>query len=182
ARHRADGVLEFLGRADFQVKIRGFRIEPGEVEAALLAHPEVREAIALAREDSPGNKRLVGYVTARTASLDTLALRAFLQQRLPEYMVPSALMVLEALPLTPNAKVDRKALPAPEARPELRPFLPPSSSTEVRLASLWCELLGLSQVSALDDFFELGGHSLLATRLVSRLRATFQVELPLRAL
>ncbi|MFP2911032.1 amino acid adenylation domain-containing protein, partial [Pyxidicoccus sp. 3LFB2] len=182
ARHRADGVLEFLGRADFQVKIRGFRIEPGEVEAALLAHPEVREAIVLAREDVPGNKRLVGYVTAKSASLDTPTLRSFLQQRLPEYMVPSALMVLEALPLTPNAKVDRKALPAPEARPELRPFVPPSSATEVRLASLWGELLGLREVSALDDFFELGGHSLLATRLVSRIRSTFQVELPLRAL
>ncbi|MFP2934301.1 condensation domain-containing protein, partial [Pyxidicoccus sp. 3LG] len=103
-------------------------------------------------------------------------------QRLPEYMVPSAFMVLEALPLTPNAKVDRKALPTPEARPELRPFVPPSSSTEVRLAALWGELLGLNEVSALDDFFELGGHSLLATRLVSRIRSTFQVELPLRAL
>ncbi|MCY1078721.1 non-ribosomal peptide synthetase [Archangium lansingense] len=182
ARHRADGVLEFLGRADFQVKIRGFRIELGEVEAALLSHPEVREAIVIAREDSPGNKRLVGYVTGKSDALDTLSLRAFLQQRLPEYMVPSALMALEALPLTPNGKVDRKALPAPEARPEFRPFVPPSTPTEVRLASLWCELLGLTQVSALDDFFELGGHSLLATRLVSRIRSTFEVELPLRAL
>nr|WP_205522819.1 non-ribosomal peptide synthetase [Myxococcus eversor] len=181
-RHRADGAVEFVGRADFQVKVRGFRIELGEVEVVLHSHPEVREAIVIAREDSPGIKRLVGYVTARTASLDTLALRAFLQQRLPEYMVPSALMVLEALPLTPNAKVDRKALPAPEARPGFRPFVPPATATEVRLAALWCELLGLSEVSALDDFFELGGHSLLATRMVSLVRATFQVELPLRAL
>ncbi|MCY1078719.1 non-ribosomal peptide synthetase [Archangium lansingense] len=182
ARHRSDGVLEFLGRADFQVKIRGFRIELGEVEAALLSHPEVREAIVIAREDSPGNKRLVGYVTGKSSSVDTLALRAYLQQRLPEYMVPSALMALEALPLTPNGKVDRKALPAPEARPEFRAFVPPSTPTEVRLATLWCELLGLSQVSALDDFFELGGHSLLATRLVSLVRSTFGVELPLRTL
>ncbi|MFP2933517.1 amino acid adenylation domain-containing protein, partial [Pyxidicoccus sp. 3LG] len=181
-RHRADGAVEFVGRTDFQVKVRGFRIELGEVETTLYSHPEVREAIVIAREDAPGNKRLVGYVTARTASLDAPALRAFLQQRLPEYMVPSAFVVLEEFPRTPNGKVDRKALPAPEARPEFRPFIPPSSATEVRLAALWSELLGLPEVSALDDFFELGGHSLLATRLVSRIRSTFEVELPLRAL
>jgi amino acid adenylation domain-containing protein len=181
ARWRQDGVLEFLGRKDFQVKVRGFRIELAEVEAALLRFPAVREAVALAREDSPGDKRLVGYVTA-DASLDLGALRAHLLQRLPEYMVPSALLRLDAFPLTANAKVDRKALPAPDSRAELRPFEPPRTPTEERLAALWAEVLRVDRVGRHDDFFGLGGHSLLATQLISRVRAAFRVELPLREL
>ncbi|NPC85533.1 amino acid adenylation domain-containing protein, partial [Pyxidicoccus fallax] len=181
ARWRQDGVLEFLGRKDFQVKVRGFRIELAEVEAALLAFPGVREAVALAREDAPGDKRLVGYVTG-DASLDMSALREALKARLPEYMVPSALMRLDAFPLTANAKVDRKALPAPEARAEMRPFVAPRTATEQQLASVWAEVLRIDKVGLHDDFFELGGHSLLATQVVARIRATFGVELPLRAL
>ncbi|MBZ4423356.1 condensation domain-containing protein, partial [Myxococcus sp. RHSTA-1-4] len=181
ARWRQDGVLEFLGRRDFQVKVRGFRIELAEVEAALLAFSGVREAVALAREDVPGDKRLVGYVTG-DASLDMAALRAHLQGRLPEYMVPSALLRLDSFPLTANAKVDRKALPAPDSRAELRPFVAPSTPTEQQLAALWAEVLRVDKVGIHDDFFELGGHSLLATQVVSRVRKTFEVELPLRAL
>ncbi|NMO14847.1 amino acid adenylation domain-containing protein [Pyxidicoccus fallax] len=181
ARWRQDGVLEFLGRKDFQVKVRGFRIELAEVEAALLAFPGVREAVALAREDVPGDKRLVGYVTG-DASLDMGALRDHLQQRLPEYMVPSALVRLDAFPLTANAKVDRKALPAPEARADLRPFVAPRTATEQVLATIWAEVLRIDKVGLHDDFFELGGHSLLATQLVPRVRAAFGVELQLRAL
>ncbi|WP_164021357.1 non-ribosomal peptide synthetase, partial [Pyxidicoccus trucidator] len=181
ARWRHDGVLEFLGRTDFQVKIRGFRIELAEVEAALLAFPGVREAVALAREDVPGDKRLVGYLTA-DASLDLGALRAHLQGRLPEYMVPSALVRLDSFPLTANAKVDRKALPAPESRAELRAYVAPRTPTEQALASIWAEVLRVDKVGLQDSFFELGGHSLLATQLVARIRSAFNVELPLRAL
>ncbi|MBZ4419892.1 non-ribosomal peptide synthase/polyketide synthase [Myxococcus sp. RHSTA-1-4] len=181
ARWRPDGVLEFLGRKDFQVKVRGFRVELAEVEAALLAFPGVREAVALAREDVPGDKRLVGYAAAEP-SLDLGALRAHLQRRLPEYMVPSALVRLDALPLTANAKVDRKALPAPDARVASRPFVPPRTLTEQRLAALWAQVLRVEKVGVHDDFFELGGHSLLATQVVARVRAELGVDLPLRAL
>ncbi|WP_164021359.1 non-ribosomal peptide synthetase, partial [Pyxidicoccus trucidator] len=181
ARWRHDGVLEFLGRTDFQVKIRGFRIELAEVEAALLSFPGVREAVALAREDVPGDKRLVGYLTA-DASLDLAALRAHLQGRLPEYMVPSALVRLDAFPLTANAKVDRKALPAPESRAELRAYVAPRTPTEQLLAGVWAQLLRVDKAGLQDSFFELGGHSLLATQLAARIRSAFNVELPLRAL
>jgi acyl carrier protein len=174
-------VLEFLGRKDFQVKVRGFRIELAEVEAALLSFEGVREAVALAREEVSGDKRLVGYVTA-DASLDTAALRTHLQQRLPEYMVPSALVRLDTFPLTANAKVDRKALPAPDARAELRPYVAPRNELEQQVADLWAEVLRVDRVGIHDNFFELGGHSLLATQLVARVRSTFDVELPLRKL
>ncbi|MGZ3461732.1 MAG: amino acid adenylation domain-containing protein, partial [Archangium sp.] len=158
ARHRQDGVLEFLGRIDNQVKVRGFRIELSEVEAALLSHPSVREAVVVAREDSPGLKRLVAYVTGESQALGSEALRAFLKQRLPEYMVPSAFMHLEALPLTSNAKVDRKALPAPDSRPELaQQFVAPRDEVEQKLASLWAAVLRLERVGIHDNFFELGG-------------------------
>ncbi|NPC83010.1 non-ribosomal peptide synthase/polyketide synthase, partial [Pyxidicoccus fallax] len=164
-----DGTLDFIGRVDSQVKLRGFRIELGEVQAALDSHPEVQGAVAVLREDRPGDKRLVGYVVA-PESLDMATLRAFLQQRLPEYMVPSALVRLDALPLTPNGKVDRKALPAPELTPSRAGYVAPRTPTEERLAALWAETLGLERVGAEDDFFELGGHSLLAARLTSRLQ------------
>ncbi|MCP3144587.1 amino acid adenylation domain-containing protein [Pyxidicoccus sp. QH1ED-7-1] len=171
ARWRRDGVLEFLGRADAQVKIRGYRIELAEVEAALLMHPEVREAVVLAREDVPGTKRLAGYVVA-PASLDTTALRTFLQERLPEYMVPSALVRLDALPLTANAKVDRKALPAPEAvrTTATEGFVAPRNATEEALAALWTQVLRVPRVGIHDNFFQLGGDSIMSLQLIARAR------------
>ncbi|MFY0565971.1 non-ribosomal peptide synthase/polyketide synthase [Archangium lansingense] len=184
ARWRPDGVLEFLGRDDKQVKVRGYRIELSEVESALLAHPFVREAVAIVREDVPGDKRLVAYVVASPAqALDAGTLRSFLQQRLPEFMLPSAFVHLDALPLTSNAKVDRKALPAPDgALSSTAEYVAPRSETEQRLASLWCEVLRVQRVGLHDNFFTLGGHSLLATQVISRIRAAFDVELPLRSL
>ncbi|RKH50658.1 amino acid adenylation domain-containing protein, partial [Corallococcus llansteffanensis] len=183
ARWRADGMLDYLGRADFQVKVRGFRIELGEIEATLLQHPEVREAVVLAREDVPGDKRLVAYVTALEGhSLEADTLKAHLKQHLPEYMVPSAFLVLEALPLNTNGKVDRKALPAPQGTAPTSSYVAPSTPTEEQLAALFMQVLRVERVGIHDDFFALGGHSLLATQLVSRVRATFRRELPLRAL
>jgi acyl carrier protein len=177
-----DGQIQFLGRFDDQVKIRGFRIELGEVEAALCRHPEVLEAVVVAREDVPGQKRLVAYVVGREAMPGRSDLRGFLKEKLPEYMVPSAFVALEALPLTPNGKVDRKALPAPEdGRPELEEALvAPRTPIEEKVAGIWCQVLGLEKVGVHDNFFELGGHSLLATQVVSRLRKAFQRELPIR--
>ncbi|MFP2934483.1 AMP-binding protein, partial [Pyxidicoccus sp. 3LG] len=177
------GMLDFVGRADTQVKVRGFRIEPGEVEVALRSFPGVDQAVAVVREDSPGDKRLVGYVAA-PESLDLVGLRAFLKQRLPEYMVPSALVRLDALPLTANAKVDRKALPMPDAAraSASASFVAPRTPAEETLAELFAAVLKLPRVGVHDNFFELGGHSLLATQLISRVRSTLGVELPLRAL
>ncbi|MFP2934335.1 non-ribosomal peptide synthetase, partial [Pyxidicoccus sp. 3LG] len=155
ARWLPDGRIEFFGRADTQLKLRGFRIEPGEIESALLQHPLVREVTVIAREDIPGDKRLVAYaVPEEGESLDAKALRDFLQSRLPEYMVPSAFVTLEALPLSPNGKVDRKALPAPEASASREDtFVAPSTPTEQLLATVWAEVLHLDKVGAQDDFF-----------------------------
>ncbi|NOK32233.1 amino acid adenylation domain-containing protein [Corallococcus exercitus] len=175
-RWRDDGVLEFLGRADVQVKVRGFRIELAEIEAALLVHSDVREAVVIAREDVPGDKRLIAYVVA-PASLDVTELRAFLKQRLPDYMVPSMLGRLDALPLTSNGKVDRKALPHPSTFQTRTPTRPPRTDTERLLATLWEEVLQTGTVGAEDHFFELGGSSLSATQVLSRIRRTFQAEL-----
>ncbi|HKH49935.1 MAG TPA: amino acid adenylation domain-containing protein, partial [Thermoanaerobaculia bacterium] len=185
-RRRADGVLEFQGRIDDQVKIRGFRIEPGEVEAVLGSHPAVRACAVAVREDVPGSLRLVGYVALdRTDRSDAkTALAAWLRERLPEYMVPSAFVVLEALPLTPNGKVDRRALPTPEqaGRGEMEGSGAPADPVEELLAGIWADVLGVERVGVHDDFFALGGHSLLATRVMSRLRGALDVELPLRTL
>jgi amino acid adenylation domain-containing protein len=185
ARRRSDGNIEFLGRIDHQVKVRGFRIEPGEIEAALDQHPAVQDAVVLAREDTLGDKRLVAYVVPRPeGTLTTSGLRGFLKAKLPEYMVPSALVELEAMPLTPNGKVDRRALPTPEAdRSALeQAFVAPRTPVEEALAGIWEEVLGLERIGVHDDFFELGGHSLLAVQVLTRLNRHFGVELPLRTL
>ena len=183
ARRRADGALEFLGRVDFQVKLRGFRIELGEVEAALRAHPAVGGAVALVRADA-GDPRLAAYVVARNGGGPPAgaALRAFLRERLPEYMVPSAFVALDAFPLTPTGKVDRRALPAPDARAEERPFAAPRTPGERALAEIWREVLRRERVGLDDDFFDLGGHSILAAQVLARVRRALGVELPLRAL
>jgi amino acid adenylation domain-containing protein len=180
-RWRADGTLEFLGRTDFQVKIRGFRIEPGEIEAALLEHEGVREAVVLAREDTPGDRRLVAYVVGGEAA-SAEALRAHLGATLPAYMVPAAYVRLERLPLTPNGKLDRRALPAPEGDAyAAREYEAPVGKVEQALAEIWAELLGAERVGRGDDFFMLGGHSILAVQMISRVRQAMEVELPLAA-
>jgi amino acid adenylation domain-containing protein len=186
ARLKPDGTLECLGRVDSQVKVRGFRIELGDVEAALFAHPEVRAAAAVAREDLSGENRLIGYLVASSTPPSEADLRSFLRDRVPEYMVPSAFMILEALPLTPNGKVDRKALPDPEptaAGPASSArYIPPRGPVEEELAAMCAEVLGRDRIGVLDNFFDLGGHSLLAAQLLARVRETFGVELSLRAL
>ncbi|MGE0127956.1 MAG: amino acid adenylation domain-containing protein [Blastocatellales bacterium] len=184
ARYMPDGAIEFLGRGDHQVKLRGMRIELGEIEAALSQHPAVREAVVVAREDVAGDKRLVAYLVNNQHPAPTAGeLRAFLKERLPEYMAPTAFVTLGAMPLTPNGKVDRRALPKPDkARPDLESaFVAPRNSVEETLAEIAAQLLRIEKPGIHDNFFELGGHSLLATQLISRVRNAFQVELPLRS-
>ncbi|WP_064746519.1 non-ribosomal peptide synthetase [Lysobacter antibioticus] len=186
ARWRRDGRLEVLGRIDHQIKLRGFRIELGEIEAVLAEHPSVHQAVAICREDRPGDQRLVAYAVARAGQrIDVEALRALAKRRLPDYMLPSAWVALEAMPLTPNGKVDRRALPAPDAAAEAAAgerYVAPRNAEEETLAALWAETLGRERVGIEDDFFALGGHSLLATRLLSRINQSFAVQATLRAL
>jgi amino acid adenylation domain-containing protein len=186
ARALPDGRIEFLGRDDNQVKIRGYRIELGEVEAALARHPSVREAVALARGDGPAGRRLAAYAVLTAPAPTAEELRAFLAERLPAYMVPADVLVLESLPLTANGKVDRRALArmAPAASGAAEGFVAPQGPVEEILAEIWAEVLGgrVERVGAHDDFFALGGHSLLATQVVSRVREAFGVEIPVRAL
>jgi amino acid adenylation domain-containing protein/non-ribosomal peptide synthase protein (TIGR01720 family) len=165
---RADGQLEFVGRSDDQVKIRGFRIEPGEVETALAAHPDVTQAAVLVRADAPGQRRLVGYVVA--SGVDSAALRAFVAESLPDYMVPAVVVVLDSFPLTANGKVDRRALPAPDMSALTGRYVEPTGQAERVVAEVFAEVLGLDRVGAGDDFFELGGESILSIQVVSRLR------------
>jgi amino acid adenylation domain-containing protein len=182
-RYLPDGNIEFIGRVDHQVKIRGYRIELGEIEAILNGHPGVGQAVVVAREDEGGDKVLVGYVVAggeTTVSVEEL--RSYLKGKLPEYMVPSFIVMLESLPLTPNGKVDWKALPAPEGRRSEKTYIAPRTPTEEMVAGIYQAVLKVEQVGIHDNFFELGGHSLLATRLVSRVREVFLVEMPLRSL
>ena len=181
ARWLPDGTIEFIGRNDFQVKIRGFRIELGEVEARLMACDGVREALVMLREDQPGEKRLVAYLTAQQGALPSASeLRHALSVHLAEYMVPSCFVVLDAFPLNVNGKIDRKALPVPDAAASaVRDYEAPATDAECELALIWQELLGLERVGRQDNFFELGGHSLLAVQLIGRVRVVFQIEISL---
>ncbi|WP_405402111.1 amino acid adenylation domain-containing protein [Streptomyces sp. NBC_01104] len=181
ARWNTRGEVEYLGRADDQVKVRGIRVEPGEVQAVVAAHPDVVQAAVLAREDTPGDIRLVAYVVG-TGDDVTTRIREFTSARLPDAMVPSAVVVLDALPVTVNGKLDRKALPAPDLAALAGTGRPPADEREERLCELFAEVLGVERVSADDDFFALGGHSLLATRLLSRVRTSLGVEVTLRTL
>ena len=185
ARFLPHGDIEYLGRIDQQVKVRGFRIELGEIEAALAEHEAVRACTVVAAADANGETKLLAYLVAgrQQAAPSVIALREFLKEKLPEYMIPAAFTMLDALPLTPNGKIDRKALPAPgQGRSTLfGDYVAPRSAVEQILARIWAELLQVERVGLNDNFFDLGGHSLLATRLVARLRSVLSIELPLRA-
>ena len=198
-RYRPDGTLEFLGRTDEQVKIRGFRIEPGEIEAALGQHPAVQACAVVAREDQPGEVRLVAYLVTSDKSRVTseggdalvtrysllvTQLRAFLQQKLPEYMLPAAFVPLEVLPLTRNGKLDRRALPAPEQSGTTfqETYIAPRDTLEFQLTRIWEELLGVRPIGVSVNFFDLGGHSLLAVSLMAQIQRRFARDLPLSAL
>jgi amino acid adenylation domain-containing protein len=183
ARYRPDGSIEFLGRFDHQVKLRGFRIEPGEIEALLHQHPAVQEAIVTVREDTPGNRRLVAYIVLATqAAITGSDLASYVRAKLPAYMLPSAFLLLDALPLTANGKVNRQALPPPEAVQTHAPDLPPRDTLELQLIPIWERVLQVHPIGRKDDFFELGGQSLIAIRLIEEIRQQFQVSLPLSSL
>lgn len=183
-RQRRDGNIEFLGRNDFQVKVHGFRIEPAEVEAVLARHPAVSEVAVQAREDVPGDKQLVAYVVAKSGMTHDLVskLRSFIQTNLPEYMVPSAFVVLDALPRTPSGKLHWQALPVPEHRAQETGLVVPQDATEIRLARIWEELLDIHPIGVTDNFFELGGDSLLGTHLFARIEEEFEKQLPMGTL
>jgi amino acid adenylation domain-containing protein len=178
---RADGTIEFHGRIDEQVKIRGYRIEIGEIENVLARHPDVREAVLVAREDAPGEKRLVAYLVPKDRGDFSIPdLRLFAQEKLPQFMIPAQFVVLKALPLTPNGKVDRKALPAPEELDRQdRKRLAPRNRDEEMLAQIWAEVLKLEEVGREENFFDLGGHSLLAIQVIARVRDAFRLDLPM---
>ncbi|ETX00692.1 MAG: peptide synthetase [Candidatus Entotheonella factor] len=187
ARCLPDGHLEFCGRIDHQIKIQGFRVELGEIEAVLSTHPQVSQAVVTAREDIPGDKRLVAYVVPnRTLSLPSpftsSTLQRFLREKLPPYMVPGMFVTLEQLPLTPNDKLDRQALPLPGRADPGVAFAAPRNLTEETLAGIWAEVLGMSPIGIRDDFFTLGGHSLIAMQILSRVGGVFQIELSLHDL
>ncbi|ARU62958.1 hypothetical protein CBW65_19700 [Tumebacillus avium] len=178
-----DGKLEFMGRIDHQVKVRGFRIELGEIESVIGHHEDVKETVVIVREDVPGDKRITAYVVPHGREVSVSALRARAKEQLPEYMVPSAFVVLEEMPLTPNGKVDRKALPMPDgARSAETEYVAPETDVQQKLAAIWADILRVDRIGQQDNFFEMGGHSLLATRLMSRVLDDFGVDLPLRML
>ncbi|MGF1937819.1 MAG: non-ribosomal peptide synthetase [Nostoc sp. ChiQUE02] len=184
-RYLSDGNIEFLGRIDNQVKIRGFRIELGEIEAAIAQHPTVQETVVVAREDIPDRKYLAAYIVPTQSEAPTTSeLRRFLKTQLPDYMMPSAFVMLSTLPLTPNGKVDRKSLPAPDINSLIQKsdFVAPQTPTEELLASIWAKVLGIAQLGINDNFFELGGHSILATQLLSQVNDSCGVDLPLSKL
>ena len=186
ARYRPGGQIEFLGRYDNQVKIRGHRIELGEIEHVLNQHSSVKESVIVACDrGSSGEPELVGYVVCSAEPAPSASeLRRFLQEQLPDYMIPSLFSFLDALPLTPNGKIDRNALPPPDGeRPQLdQGFVEPRTEMEELIAQVWCEVLKLDKIGVHDNFFEIGGHSLLATRVIARLQSNFHVDLALRKL
>ncbi len=175
ARWRADGELEYLGRSDQQVKIRGYRVEPGEIEAALRAREDVGDCAVVAREDVPGDRRLVAYVAGQARPDE---LRAHLRRTLPEHMVPSAFVMLDRLPMTPSGKLDRASLPAPDLAPAEDAYVAPRSPVEEQLAAIWAEVLRVERVGRDSGFFELGGHSLLLLRLQARIRERMGQQVP----
>jgi acyl-coenzyme A synthetase/AMP-(fatty) acid ligase len=183
-RRLGNGAIEYLGRRDQQVKIRGFRIELGEIESRLLSHPQVQACVVLAREDVPGDKRLVAYYTLREGAAPEIEeLRTHLKGGLPEYMIPSAFVQIESIPLTPNGKLDRKALPAPDAEAYGHAaYEAPQGEIEAAIAQLWQELLQVDRVGRHDNFFESGGHSLLAMQFMSQIQATLALQLHLKTL
>ena len=182
ARYLPDGIVEFLGRFDDQVKIRGFRVEPGEVEHALALHPTIHQAAVVALDDGHGDPRLVAYVLSdELPALEEL--RSFLLKELPEFMVPSLIVPIDVLPMTPSGKIDRLALPDPTTIAQRQTeYVAPRTTLEEELATMWAEVLGVDRVGVTDDFFALGGHSLLATQVVARVRSGIGVELPLHTL
>ncbi len=182
ARYRHDGNIEYIGRIDNQVKIRGFRIEIGEIESVLSQHPKVRSTVVTVREDNPSDKRLVTYVVAQKTTV--IELKTFLQDRLPSYMIPSAFVFLEAMPITPNGKIDYRSLPAPDTSiVQLGPeFVLASNPTEELLAKIWTNILRVERVGIHDNFFDLGGHSLLSVRLVAEIEKAFNFQIPLSSL
>jgi amino acid adenylation domain-containing protein len=181
-----DGSIEFLGRIDHQVKFRGFRIELGEIETVIASHGSVQEAVVIVREDAPGNPRIVAYVVPREGRAVTgTEVRTLVKTSVPEYMVPSAVVMLRSLPLLPNGKVNRRALPPPEADQEIHPsrvIEAPRSHVEKIIAQIWMSILGVKEVGIHDNFFDLGGHSLLATQVISRMREALRVDIPLISL
>ena len=181
ARFLPDGNIEFLGRIDHQVKLRGYRIELGEIESLLNQLPDVEQSLVIVREDTPGDKRLVAYLIATQPELPIAELRHTLKQTLPDYMVPAAFVLLDTFPLTPNGKIDRHALPAPELSRENQAasYVAPETLVEEALADIWRHILGIEPISIHDNFFDLGGHSLLATRVVSQIQHTFEITIPL---
>ena len=184
ARYLPDGDIEYLGRIDNQVKIRGFRIELGEIEAVLLSHPQVREAVVLVNEsDRPEDRALVAYIVLNDPTCATQSLREFVKRQLPDYMIPAYWLILDNLPLTSNGKIDRRALPLPN--PELNrsiDYVAPDNPTQTAIAAIFGQVLKLEKVGINDNFFEIGGNSLQATQVISRLRESFALELPLRRL
>ena len=184
-RRLEDGRIEFLERVDHQTKIRGYRIELGEIEGVLEQIPGVDQVVVAAREDEQGEKRLVAYIVGDAQELQNISdLRDFVTAKLPDYMIPSAFVLMESFPLTPNGKIDRKSLPAPEQRrPGLREgYVAPANATQELLAAIWADVLRVEQVGVYDNFFELGGDSLIGTQVILRVQELFQVELPLRIL
>ena len=177
ARWLPDGNIEFVGRIDNQVKLRGFRIELGEIEALLNGLSQIQQAVVIAREDVPGNKRLVAYIVASDESLSTKELREFTKQKLPEYMIPSAFVALDSFPLTPNGKIDRKALPAPEGISPEQEYVAPKTEVEQHLAQIWQDVLQIEKVGIYDNFFEMGGNSLLLVKVISKLQKLLKMEL-----
>jgi hypothetical protein len=177
-----DGNIEFVGRSDHQIKIRGYRVELGEIETALRRHQAVVEAVAVMREDSPGDRRIVAYISCSERAADTDSLRDYIKKRIPDYMIPSAFVFVDSWPLNSSGKIDREKLPSPNDSTGKADYIAPRTPIEKRLAEIWVEILHVKQVGSDDNFFHLGGHSLLGTQLISRVREAFEVDLPLKEL